>query len=916
MKPLFLSFQAFGPYLEKSEVDFSKLDNAPLFLICGPTGGGKTSILDAMCFALYCRATGGKRDFKSMRCSSAPQDSPTSVDFQFALGNREYRFLRSLYYHINRRTKQPESREIHECHVKAPDGNWQLLESGAEANVRKQAELLLHLTCEQFSQVIVLPQGDFLRLLRANSKEKGDMLKTLFAAEIWQKVTDNAAGRLKKLDAESRDFQARRSSLLEQAACATTQELNTAMETAKTTRAAFEKAQERFVKDTAAASETLALAQTYLRLKTALTETAAVQAAAQQQANLTEKTLAHLSTAKEDAANLRTQANLAGKEAARLQQYADALKKAALSEQQAVEKQKLAETADMELEKEAGQIAELEKRIVQGRGFIIETEKAAESLSELLAAQTAFETAQQAYQQLHLQRDKLSSLLAQQEKLSLAAHRQALLCADLDKQLKKQLDIRQNDTAFTLAQDLREGSPCPVCGAVHHPSPAEAGNGTMKHETFQTLQQSVQDAAKTLQKYQLALENTEKEKKEMQALTQQQEILCRELSPLAEADLNSAAQAGKISVEAARQAAGKLQRAREKVEQLSNEREAVMGVQSKRKEQSASFRAEAEILRKSAAETRAALPGIQLIALQKKQQLLEQEELRLNKEAQAISDSFEQALAAESRAKAVLFAAKAEQEKAETAFASLQTPWTAETQPDISALQIRLRELQQESLTNSTRLGNAQTHLSTLTAALKSITQLDESLLGIQARYETAARLSRSLSGSNAYKMPILQYVLSMMLDEILVSANAFFGRLSRGRYALRRVTGQTTGNALRGLDLEVLDGFSMTPRSIETLSGGEQFLASLSLAFGLSDVVQNYSGAVRLDALFIDEGFGTLDAETLDVAMKALRALHEGGRTAGIISHVAELRNRIPTRIEIYRDSAGHAALKIFAEH
>ena len=151
------------------------------------------------------------------------------------------------------------------------------------------------------------------------------------------------------------------------------------------------------------------------------------------------------------------------------------------------------------------------------------------------------------------------------------------------------------------------------------------------------------------------------------------------------------------------------------------------------------------------------------------------------------------------------------------------------------------------------------------------------------------------------------------MLEEVLVSANRFFSTLSRGRYALRLMEGPKGGNSFSGLDLEVLDGSSMLPRSIETLSGGEQFLASLSLAFGLSEVVQNHSGAVRLDSLFIDEGFGSLDGETLDTAMKALEMLQGGGRLIGIISHVSELKNRIPCCIQVSRTASGasRAAVK-----
>ena len=144
------------------------------------------------------------------------------------------------------------------------------------------------------------------------------------------------------------------------------------------------------------------------------------------------------------------------------------------------------------------------------------------------------------------------------------------------------------------------------------------------------------------------------------------------------------------------------------------------------------------------------------------------------------------------------------------------------------------------------------------------------------------------------------------MLEETTASANRFFSILSRGRYALRRMDAPKGGQGYAGLDIEVLDGMSGTARSIETLSCGEQFLASLSLAFGLSEVVQSYSGAVRLDALFIDEGFGSLDTDTLDTAMRALETIRQSGRVIGIISHVAELQRRIPTMIRVSRTASG----------
>ena len=214
MKPISLTMQAFGPYLDTTTVDFSRLGEHPIFLITGSTGGGKTTILDAMCFALYCRATGGRRSWGSMRSTLAPDDRATLVDFAFSLGGEEYRFCRSQAVHIVRGSGRREIREEHLCYKKE-QGEWQLLLSGSETKIRERAQLLLGLTCEQFSQVIVLPQGDFLKLLRANSVHKAEILQTLFATKLWADVAKRCKTMAEEFSQKAGECRAARLSILE-----------------------------------------------------------------------------------------------------------------------------------------------------------------------------------------------------------------------------------------------------------------------------------------------------------------------------------------------------------------------------------------------------------------------------------------------------------------------------------------------------------------------------------------------------------------------------------------------------------------------------------------------------------------------------------------------------------------------------
>ena len=238
-----------------------------------------------------------------------------------------------------------------------------------------------------------------------------------------------------------------------------------------------------------------------------------------------------------------------------------------------------------------------------------------------------------------------------------------------------------------------------------------------------------------------------------------------------------------------------------------------------------------------------------------------------------------------------------------------------QAEPNIVPLETEYIQLQQQHDALSLKIGAQTQQLENSQKALAQLQEITSNSKETEAQYEQASRLYQLLSGGNPKKIPLQQFILGIMLDDILTYANEFFSLLSRGRYSLRRLEGSAGGNAKSGLDLEVLDGFTGAPRSIETLSGGEQFLASLSLAFGLSDVVQSYSGSVRLDSIFIDEGFGSLDQDTLDTAMKALSQIQKMGRTVGIISHVSELKNRIATQVQVHPSKNGGSSITMIKD-
>lgn len=913
MRPLRLLLQAFGPYLDRTELDLTQFQEHGLFLITGPTGGGKTSLLDAMSFALYCRATGGRRSFAAMRCMSAPEDLPTLVELDFSLQGETYRFRRSQYTY-RKRNKETELRESHEC-FQWKEGDFQLLESGSESAVRRRAEELLHLTCEQFSQVIVLPQGDFLRLLRANSKDKGEMLKTLFSAGLWRQVTDRLHQRTRSLEEQTGRLSAMRESFLRKEQVESTPELEGKAAALAQREQALQQEASDLSKTLEESQSLLQAAETYSRLEAACQEAQTAQERALAAWKETEREAPLLQQKREQAQALREQAVAVAQEQTQLSQQREELHRAQTAAAQAASARKQAQAKKQELEGLQRQGEALSLRMEKGRAFLKTCEEAAARLPALLERRQALEKLTAAWEELSRRKQREQEARSAWAAAQRGEEQKQLLLETLAQRLERQEALLRKNAALDLSHRLREGEPCPVCGSLEHPAPAQGEEAVLAPQQLEALRQE-ERTARQAQVQAAALAGSRKlEVQQAQEASRQQQALWEEASRAAEGLSGEEAARQledlKAQAEAARRDALRLEAAKEKLRALEKERDACAAGGNTLREQLSALAAQGEELERQAQASQKALAGLdqktlEAAILQKRQEydFKEREAARLLKEAQEQEAQRE-------RARTALNLSQQALEKAQAQWKAFPVPW--KERPLISALRQEYQTLREKSLACREELGKASSALQALRASLEEVRGLDRELSQLEGNYARAARLSKLLSGANPLKMPILQYVLSVMLEEVLVSANHFFAALSRGRYALRLMEGPKGGNALGGLDLEVLDGASMLPRSIETLSGGEQFLASLSLAFGLSDVVQNHSGAVRLDSLFIDEGFGSLDGETLDTAMKALATLQNSGRLIGLISHVSELKNRIPCRIEVTRDAAGfsHASLR-----
>ena len=912
MRPIRLCLQAFGPYLEKTELDFTQLEGSGLFLISGPTGGGKTSLLDAMCFALYCKATGGRRSFAGMRCMSAPQELPTLVEFDFALQGETYRFHRSQYTHINRNTKLPELRESHQC-SRLEQEEWRLLESGSESAIRRRAEELLHLTCEQFSQVIVLPQGEFLRLLRANSSDKGEMLKTLFSAGMWDDIANQFRQRERELTDQTKQSAALRISLLQKEGVESLPALREKHSALAQRETALRKESAAVSKELERQEALLQAGEAYARLDAARQEAAKALDQAKASWETLEKQAPLLRKKREQAQGLREQAVALAQESARLTERREELVRAKTAADQAAATRKQLEAQKQALETQARQREVLAQRMEKGNAFVKSCEDAAAKLPALLERRQALERLTNAWEDLDRGTQKLDAARKAQLEAERDAQQKQVLLETLTQRLEQQEALRRQNAALELSHTLRPGMPCPVCGALDHPSPAAGEAALLDPQRLEALRREERTARQAhLQAAALAGSRRAEAVQAEEAQAQQRAACQKAGEPLGNpSQEETAQQLARVSGETskAKQDAARLEAAKEKLKALETERDSCLKEESALREKISALAAQVSQLERQAQEAQTACAGLNLRDLEQAILQKQREYGSAEKAAAQLLKEAQEGDAQRERAKTALALSQQALEKAQAQWEACPTPW--EEPPQLEPLRERCQALRREALSRREELGKAASSLQALGASLDQAAQLEQRLSGLEEQLSQVAKLSKLLSGSNPMKMPILQYVLSVMLDEVLVSANRFFSTLSRGRYALRLKDGPAS-RGYGGLDLEVLDGASMQPRSIETLSGGEQFLASLSLAFGLSDVVQNHSGAARLDSLFIDEGFGSLDGETLDTAMKGLAMLQTSGRLIGIISHVSELKNRVPCQIEVTRDAAGFSHAKI----
>lgn len=1022
MKPISLTIEAFGPYRDSVTLDFNELQNHSMFLISGPTGAGKTSILDAMVYALYGEPSGEVRKTDAIRSDFAEPERMTRVDFSFAIGEAQYRIERLPKQLVAKKRgtgmrEQNASATVYEM----KDGEWKVIATSAAA-IRDTVQRIIGFRKDQFLQVVLLPQGEFRKLLVASTSEREELLHTLFRTELYRRLQDALKSAYDEAKSGIEENITKQSALLQSIphdeeipvltiehvrellkdrephrdtlvverdkAVAVVDQFNTLrnewalfnqvqqslIEATNTLDLVKEREQERsslnekvqFLTGLTPSYELykqLGDKQAVLKtLKTALSDAKkSVEAATQHESKCAEA----YETLESQAETMQAKRTTL----AQLQQQAEQFNELVVLNKELSTLNSQLETQDREkseakLQAQHELVADLEAALVEARKQFQANSKALESISHI-QEQLGY---LQRYSELLVEKDKVQNDIDAKER-SLATLDKTVNNSKI--QLERLEHLMAEGRAFELVHLVVDNEPCPVCGSTEHPQLAS------KPELYPTKEEI--EAARAVRDEALQKQASEIGQKETLVirLHELDEQVKGQVSKLKSSidnfteDVFDSIQQGLASQ------MEQLTALRRDTEQLTkiitkNEHDLVeaKGTLSKLEighnellknlhdleVQISSLQAKIDGLSKI-------LPTTDLDAWHKQIESLETEINTYDEQLKVCKsnlDAAKEQLNAKRGRLEILFAQVQEETKNldglyQEYVKSLQSISVSEDDfidvlGDYKALDTFRTELhaldeafnkaqavydaalkqaqsviepsdtvsdevydtaveKRDNLVGSLAAWDKETkHIETTLASLE---ELEKSMGEARNEVEFLSRLNDLANGGEqGFKnVTFERYVLGAILDEVVYAANLRLQKMSRSRYSLERSDYTGGGRGKQGLDLAVMDAFTGQSRPANTLSGGETFLASMALALGLADVIQSYAGGIHMDTMFIDEGFGTLDPDTLELAMETLVQLQSSGRLIGMISHVPELKTRIPAHLEVTRGDDGSTA-------
>lgn len=928
MKPIQLTLTGFGSYKEKRVIDFSKLGDEGIYLIHGKTGAGKTFLFDGITYALFGKASGEDRASHTLRSLDCTDDMPTEVTFVFEYRGEVYRVKRNPeYMRAKKGSREGMTKQLASAELRLPDGTLITRPKEVDGRIAE----LLGVNRSQFTQIAMIAQGAFDKILKADTKVRQGILRTLFDTSRYKVLQDRLQAKARGLEEEYRQVDISMKQQVENMAYGMQEgddaalagklerirtgviKAEEAMELAEAVLArdrlaydASDKGLQQTELELQTVNANILKGETFLRIKQELQTAREEQKKAVQEKKDAEQALEEAEAHRPEIKALEEQIMLLNAELPKyddLQMQEDAqksltvhLKKCVVKKEQLTkrileEKEKLAA-----LQEEYKTYDDVRERIAQLSAEKKTEEEKDTDCRELARQIASYHKGDEAYRALQEDYRKKSAA-AQMAEAAFSSMQKAFL----------------DGQAGLLAQELTDGQPCPVCGAVEHPKKAE-----LKAEapTKADVEAAKGDYDRKQTEAQLASETAQKKQGVLETMKQQilAQITRITGKPFDGTDMEALAAELAAFQDEVQAALRQLGAALEKEEMRGKRREFVDAAIKKLEEEIR--RAEQD----STDHTEAIATGEAKLEMTKKQILQLRKSLRFETKEDAIEarddrcsrkDQLSDGL---DRAKEACVQLEKRMAATGGKIAELEKQVAEGNEIDLE----QERSLQESLMQKREKLQRRKEALharSTINERARSWLQENTARLAeLHRSWQMTESLARTFNGTlpGREKITLETYIQTAFFDRIIARANKRFMVMSEGRYELARREVAIDKRLQNGLEVDIKDHYNGSRRPAQTASGGETFMASLSLALGLSDEIQASSGGIQMDSLFVDEGFGTLDDDVLELAVRTLVEVTEGKRLVGIISHKNELKERIDKKILVTKDVAAGSMAEV----
>ncbi len=912
MRPVRLTLSAFGPYAGKITLDLEKLGKKGLYLITGDTGAGKTTIFDAITYALYGDPSGENREASMFRSKYAAPETSTFVELEFEYAGQRYKVERNPEYTRPAKKGDGFTQQKADATIILPDGT-------VVTKIKEVTNKVIEITGidrNQFTQIAMIAQGEFLKLLLAITEDRQKIFREIFNTKYYQVLQDRLRQELSESGKIKEQLESSIRQHIDGFQCEKDNVLNLDLEKAKKNEITF--------------SEKMEVAEKII-----------------EEDRSAEKILkTEIEALEKEIGDINNQLGTAREvEKARKELIQSEL----LKKEKAIELKTLKETYEKETEKKP-EIQKIAEKITSNRAELVKYEKLDnlqrdlkdkkekveefnEKLSNIVKIQEESEgkLEQEKKEFLKLkdasivvEKNKQESEKLSQKKKELQdieilvnnlnelnqelkdAREKHLKFKDESQRVKKDYEMKNNayldQQAGIIARELKENKPCPVCGSTEHPAPAVLLADTLTKKDLEILKTATEELA----------QKTNKASEESSKLGTQSDLLSKRITEAQEALCGSTSlDEYKVTLEQGiMKVTQELQIAEKNLEKYKKLEISIPEIEKS----IICIKDELTKLKEEKIKTETEISGLESIEKELLKSLVFKDITQAKENIQLLEKQKNEMEAALEKSEKEYFSCKEKIDTLEGIIQALAKQLAESKEVDVEGLNVILKEKKAKKNSIEEAYSKIISRLNNNINALERIKKQSKNLEEAEKRYIWVKALSNTANGNISGKEKIMleTYVQMSYFDRIIARANVRFMMMSGGQYELKRKIETDNKRSQSGLELEVIDHYNGSERSVKTLSGGESFKASLALALGLSDEIQNSSGGIQLDTMFVDEGFGSLDDESLQQAIKTLTELTEGNRLVGIISHVGELKEKIDKQIVVKKDRAGGSRAEI----